>query len=70
MASGFGHESQRGGISNGITGKDESADGSGIDFKNRSKRRRVAMEGAMDSARGLVFACCWCNSMQKPERSK
>lgn len=29
----FGHGSQRGGISNGITGKKENGDGSGIDYK-------------------------------------
>ncbi|WP_158799922.1 glycoside hydrolase family 9 protein [Pedobacter sp. L105] len=29
----FGHGSQKGGISNGITGKKENGDGSGIDFK-------------------------------------
>jgi hypothetical protein len=33
MHSNFGHGSERGGISNGITGKDGNADGSGIDFK-------------------------------------
>jgi hypothetical protein len=33
MAALFGHGSGRGGISNGITGKDGSPDGSGIDFK-------------------------------------
>jgi hypothetical protein len=33
MSSMFGHGSGRGGISNGITGKDGSPDGSGIDFK-------------------------------------
>ena len=33
MAALFGHGSQKGGISNGITGKDGNADGSGIDFK-------------------------------------
>lgn len=33
MASMYGHGSGRGGISNGITGKDGRADGSGIDFK-------------------------------------
>jgi hypothetical protein len=33
MASMYGHGSGRGGISNGITGKDGNADGSGIDFK-------------------------------------
>lgn len=33
MASLFGHGSEKGGISNGITGKDGNADGSGIDFK-------------------------------------
>ena len=37
MASNFGHGSQRGGISNGITGKDGSADGRGIDFKTEAK---------------------------------
>jgi len=36
MASLFGHGSERGGISNGITGKDGSADGSGIDFKEHA----------------------------------
>ncbi len=33
MTSNFGHGSGRGGISNGITGKDGNPDGSGIDFK-------------------------------------
>jgi hypothetical protein len=33
MHSNFGHGSERGGVSNGITGKKESGDGSGIDFK-------------------------------------
>ncbi len=33
MQSNFGHGSERGGISNGITGKKENGDGSGIDFK-------------------------------------
>jgi hypothetical protein len=33
MSSNFGHGSGRGGISNGITGKDGNSDGSGIDFK-------------------------------------
>ena len=33
MSSNFGHGSGRGGISNGITGKDGKPDGSGIDFK-------------------------------------
>lgn len=33
MASMFGHGSERGGISNGITGAEGRADGSGIDFK-------------------------------------
>ncbi|MCH5719644.1 glycoside hydrolase family 9 protein [Niabella hibiscisoli] len=33
MASMYGHGSGKGGISNGITGKDGNADGSGIDFK-------------------------------------
>ncbi|HVW95492.1 MAG TPA: glycoside hydrolase family 9 protein [Mucilaginibacter sp.] len=33
MHSNFGHGSERGGISNGITGKKENGDGSGIDFK-------------------------------------
>jgi hypothetical protein len=33
MRSQFGHGSERGGIANGITGKKERADGSGIDFR-------------------------------------
>jgi len=33
MHSSFGHGSEKGGISNGITGKDGNGDGSGIDFK-------------------------------------
>ncbi len=33
MHSNYGHGSEKGGISNGITGKDSNADGSGIDFK-------------------------------------
>jgi hypothetical protein len=33
MVSSFGHGAERGGISNGITGKDGNADGSGIDYK-------------------------------------
>ena len=33
MHSNFGHGSEKGGISNGITGKKENSDGSGIDFK-------------------------------------
>src|SRR6218665_92533 len=33
MHSNYGHGSEKGGISNGITGKDGNADGSGIDFK-------------------------------------
>ncbi|WPV02557.1 glycoside hydrolase family 9 protein [Mucilaginibacter sp. cycad4] len=33
MSSNFGHGSGKGGISNGVTGKKENADGSGIDFK-------------------------------------
>ena len=33
MSSNFGHGSGRGGISNGITGKEGNGDGSGIDFK-------------------------------------
>jgi hypothetical protein len=33
MHSNYGHGSERGGISNGITGKKENGDGSGIDFK-------------------------------------
>ncbi|GAA4205417.1 glycoside hydrolase family 9 protein [Pedobacter jeongneungensis] len=36
MASNYGHGSQKGGISNGITGKDGAADGSGIDFKKEA----------------------------------
>ena len=37
MSSNYGHGSERGGISNGITGKDGKADGSGIDFKNTAE---------------------------------
>ncbi len=33
----FGHGSERGGISNGITGKDGNGDGSGIDFKTKAQ---------------------------------
>jgi len=33
MHSNFGHGSERGGISNGITGKKENGDGIGIDYK-------------------------------------
>jgi hypothetical protein len=36
MSSNFGHGSGKGGISNGITGQDGRADGSGIDFKMRA----------------------------------
>ncbi len=36
MRASFGHGSGRGGISNGITGKDGQPDGSGIDFKMRA----------------------------------
>jgi hypothetical protein len=36
MSAMFGHGSGRGGISNGITGKDGSPDGSGIDFKTHA----------------------------------
>ncbi|OOQ58379.1 glycosyl transferase [Mucilaginibacter pedocola] len=36
MASNYGHGSERGGISNGVTGKDGCADGSGIDFKREA----------------------------------
>ncbi|HEY4322403.1 MAG TPA: glycoside hydrolase family 9 protein [Mucilaginibacter sp.] len=36
MHSNFGHGSERGGISNGITGKDGNGDGSGIDFKTEA----------------------------------
>ena len=35
MHSNFGHGSERGGISNGITGKEGNGDGSGIDFKTQ-----------------------------------
>lgn len=35
MHSNFGHGSERGGVSNGITGKEGRGDGSGIDFKTR-----------------------------------
>jgi hypothetical protein len=37
MHSNFGHGSERGGISNGITGKDGKGDGSGIDFKTSAE---------------------------------
>jgi hypothetical protein len=37
MHSNFGHGSEKGGISNGITGKDGMADGSGIDFKTEAE---------------------------------
>jgi hypothetical protein len=37
MHSNFGHGSERGGISNGITGKDGNGDGSGIDFKTEAE---------------------------------
>jgi hypothetical protein len=37
MHSMYGHGSERGGISNGITGKDGNADGSGIDFKTEAE---------------------------------
>jgi hypothetical protein len=37
MSSSFGHGSGKGGISNGITGKEGNADGSGIDFKTEDK---------------------------------
>lgn len=36
MKSMFGHGSEKGGISNGITGKDGNPDGSGIDFKTEA----------------------------------
>ena len=37
MHSNFGHGSERGGISNGITGKEGNGDGSGIDYKTEDK---------------------------------
>jgi Glycosyl hydrolase family 9/Cellulase N-terminal ig-like domain len=37
MHSNFGHGSEKGGISNGITGKEGNADGSGIDFKTEAE---------------------------------
>lgn len=37
MQSNFGHGSERGGISNGITGKEGNDDGSGIDFKTSAE---------------------------------
>ncbi|MEN0053112.1 MAG: glycoside hydrolase family 9 protein [Mucilaginibacter sp.] len=37
MSSSFGHGSGKGGISNGITGKEGNVDGSGIDFKTEDK---------------------------------
>jgi len=36
MASMFGHGSEKGGISNGITGREDAPDGSGIDFKKEA----------------------------------
>jgi hypothetical protein len=36
MHSSYGHGSQKGGISNGVTGKDGNGDGSGIDFKKEA----------------------------------
>lgn len=36
MHSNYGHGSEKGGVSNGITGKDGNADGSGIDFKREA----------------------------------
>ena len=36
MTSNYGHGSERGGISNGVTGKDGNPDGSGIDFKKEA----------------------------------
>lgn len=36
MASMYGHGSEKGGVSNGITGKEGHADGSGIDFKQEA----------------------------------
>ena len=35
MKSMYGHCSERGGISNGVTGKDGNGDGSGIDYKTK-----------------------------------
>lgn len=37
MHSSFGHGSEKGGVSNGITGKDGNGDGSGIDFKTEAE---------------------------------
>ena len=37
MHSNFGHGSERGGVSNGVTGKDGNGDGSGIDFKTEAE---------------------------------
>jgi hypothetical protein len=37
MHSNFGHGSERGGISNGITGREGNGDGSGIDYKTEDK---------------------------------
>ena len=36
MKSNFGHGSEKGGISNGITGADGHPDGTGIDFKTKA----------------------------------
>ncbi|PUZ27055.1 N-terminal ig-like domain of cellulase [Chitinophaga costaii] len=37
MQANYGHGSERGGVSNGITGKDGNPDGSGIDFKTEAE---------------------------------
>jgi hypothetical protein len=37
MHSNYGHGSEKGGISNGITGKDGNGDGAGIDFKTTTE---------------------------------
>jgi len=37
MHSNFGHGSEKGGVSNGVTGKDGNGDGSGIDFKTEAQ---------------------------------
>jgi hypothetical protein len=55
MRSNFGHGSQRGGISNGITGKEGNPDGSGIDFKKEDKGDEWRWTRAVVAACGLVL---------------
>jgi len=52
MSSQFGHGSEKGGISNGITWRRRSSDGSGIDFKKKPKAR-------MGGDRTMAAASAW-----------